>query len=385
VAAPLFWSVALGKLDLPNRIVMSPMTRNRATLHGVPTADMAEYYRQRATAGLIISEGTSPSPGGQGYLFTPGIFSDEQVAHWRDVTDAVHQEGGRIFCQLMHCGRLSDPLLLPGQADPVAPSAVQPARDGLFTFHCPRPNRPYPRPRALETIEVEAIIEEYRMAADNALRAGFDGVELHAGNGYLPMQFLSQNVNLRQDRFGGNIEGRCRFLLEVVDAVATAIGPSRLGVRLHPGQEFADVRDDDPVATYSFLVSALSQRGIGYLHLSRRPVGWNVIETLRPLFAGPLIVGGSFGREEAAQYLDRDKCDLIAFGQAYIANPDLVERFAQGLTLNRPDLATYYTQGNEGYTDYAVFQDCDRADQCPPDMAFGSALKAKAARGGAEA
>lgn len=370
----LFTPFPLFGTTLRNRIVMSPMTRNRSTADGVPTNENVEYYRQRASAGLIITEGTYPSPMGRGYLFTPGIFSDEQIIGWRKITDAVHQEGGRIVCQLMHCGRLSDPLLLPGQACPVAPSAVQPAREGLFTFHTPRPNRPYPVPRALSGDEISHVLNEYRIATENAVRAGFDGVEIHAGNGYLPMQFLATNVNLRNDRYGGSIEGRCQFILNLIDVMGKVAGTDYIGVRLHPGQSFADILDDDPIATYTYLVPRLAQRKIAYIHLSRRPVGWDVVKTLHPLFDGAVIVGGGFARSTANETIATKNADLVAFGQAYIANPDLVTRYHNGWTLNRPDPATYYTQGSEGYTSYPIYEKRDRAEQVSPDEAFGSAL-----------
>lgn len=374
----LFQPFSLGTKVLRNRIVMSPMTRNRSTTSGVPTDISVEYYRQRASAGLIVTEGTAPCPMGQGYLFTPGIHSKEQIAGWRKITEAVHNEGGTIVCQLMHCGRLSDPLILPDQSEPVAPSAVQPAGDGLFTFHCPRPKRPYGLPRALSTAEVSQVIDEYREATENAVMAGFDGVEIHAGNGYLPMQFLSTNVNLREDRFGGTIEGRCRFILDLIDAVTSVSGPLYIGTRLHPGQNFADIHDEDSVATYTYLVSELSARGIAYIHLSRRPVGWDVVETLRPLFNGSVIVGGGFSRASATKAIANGDADLIAFGQAFIANPDLPHRYRNGWTVNQPDTATYYTQGREGYTDYPTFEHRHTHEQCPPDQTFGSVLQRQA-------
>jgi N-ethylmaleimide reductase len=334
---------------------MAPMSRHRARLDGVPTADMVEYFRQRAAAGLIITEGTYPSPMGRGYLFSPGMCSQSQVDGWRRVTDAAHAAGSRIFCQIMHCGRLSDPLILPDGADPVAPSAVQPARHGLYALNAPRPDRPYPRPRALATREVYAVIDEYATATARALDAGFDGVEIHGGNGYLPMQFFATNVNRRGDAFGGDVPRRCRFILELVDAMAAVCGSERIGVRLHAGQRFADVDDDNPEATYSYLVPLLSRRRIAYLHLSERDVGWDVIGTLRGLFEGRIIGGGGLSRKSASEAIARGRIDLAAFGKAFLANPDLVERFRNGWTLNKADAGTYYSQGAEGYTDYPRF------------------------------
>ena len=373
----LFDPVQVGDIRLANCMVMAPMTRHRATLDGVPTALGVDYYRQRATAGLIVTEGTYPEDMGRGYVFTPGICTAAQVAGWRQVTDAVHDAGGRIVCQLMHCGRLSDPLLLPDGADPVAPSAIRPAADGLYTLNCPRPNRPYPQPRALTTAEVRDVITGYARATANALDAGFDGVEIHAGNGYLPMQFLATNVNLRDDDYGGSIAGRCHFILDLADAMSAVAGAGRIGVRLHPGQSFADVRDDDPQATFIYLAAELSRRRIAYLHLSRRLVGWDVTGTARRLFGGAIIGGGGFNRQSAGEAVSEGRIDCAAFGQAFLANPDLVERYRQGWTINRPDLATYYTQGAEGYTDYPAYAARDPERQSPPDLAFVSALQAE--------
>jgi N-ethylmaleimide reductase len=379
----LFEPFQLGSVTLANRLVMAPMTRHRATLEGVPTDLAVDYYRQRASAGLIITEGTYPEAMGRGYLFTPGLCTPDQVAGWRRVTDAVHEAGGRIFCQLMHCGRLSDPLILPGNAEPVAPSAVQPGPNGLYTLNCPRPNRPYPRPRALTTGEVYEVIDGYRLATENAVAAGFDGVEIHAGNGYLPMQFFATNVNLREDEFGGSVQGRCRFILALAEAMASVRGGGFVGLKIQPGQSFADVHDDDPIATYTYAVPELSRLGLAYLHLSQRPVGWDVPATLRPLFDGPVIGGSGFARGSAAAAIARGVVDLVAFGQAFLANPDLVERYRNGSTVNRPDLETYYSQGAQGYTDYPVHAARDPARQSPADLTFVSALQAERSDAGA--
>jgi N-ethylmaleimide reductase len=375
----LFEPFQLGSMTLRNRLVMAPMTRHRSTLDGVPTALVADYYRQRASAGLIVTEGAYPEATGRGYLFTPGICTPQHIAGWRRVTDAVHSAGGRIFCQLMHCGRLSDPLLLPDEADPVAPSAVQPGPSGLYTLNCPRPDRPYPRPRALSTGEVYGVIEGYRRATENAAEAGFDGVEIHAGNGYLPMQFFATNVNLRTDEFGGGVRGRCRFIIALAEAMAAVRGGGFVGVKIQPGQGFADVHDDDPPATYRYVVPELSRLDLAYLHLSQRPVGWDVPATLRPLFDGPIIAGSGFARRSAAAAIGGGVADMVAFGQAFLANPDLVERYRNGWTVNRPDLATYYSQGAEGYTDYPCYAERDPARQSPADLTFVSALQAERA------
>jgi N-ethylmaleimide reductase len=351
----LFEPGMLRGLAVPNRMVMAPMSRHRANLDGTPTETMADYYRQRASAGLIITEGTFPSWMGRGYLFTPGLCAQSHVAGWRRVTEAVHNAGGRIFCQLMHCGRLSDPLLLPDNADPVAPSAVQPDPDGIYLLNCPRVDLPYPRPRALSTEEVYGVIAEYASSAALALEAGFDGVEIHGGNGYLPMQFFATNVNQRTDEFGGSVANRCRFMLELVDAVSATCGADRVGVRIHPGQSFAGVSDDGPQGTYLYLTPRLSERRIAYLHLSQRDVGWDVIGTLRNYFEGSVIGGGELTRKTANDALSSRRIDFPAFGRAFLANPDLVERFQKNLTINRPDPTTYYSQGSQGYIDYPSF------------------------------
>lgn len=373
----LFQPMRLGDLTLPNRIVMAPMTRHRSHLDGTPTELNAEYYRQRAAAGLIITEGTYPEPMGRGYLFTPGICTQRHIEGWRRVTDAVHEAGGRIFCQLMHCGRLSDPLLLPDGAVPVAPSAVQPSPGGLYTLSCPRPKRPYPVPRALSTAEVREVVARYAEATANAYEAGFDGVEIHAGNGYLPMQFFATNVNQRDDEYGGSIAGRSRFVLDLIDAMSAVGGSQKVGLRVQPGQFFADVHDEDPEATYRWLAPELSRRNIAYLHLSQRPVGWDVMGTMRALFDGFILGGSGFNRQTGNEAIAQERIDFCAFGQAFLANPDLVERYRNGWTVNLPDLDTYYHQGREGYADYPVFADCDPERQSPPDATFVSALQAE--------
>jgi N-ethylmaleimide reductase len=363
----LFESMGLGNLKLSNRMVMAPMSRHRARLDGVPTAEMLEYYRQRASAGLIISEGTCPSPMAFGYLFSPGIFTQEQVDHWRLITDAVHAAGSHIFCQFMHCGRLSDPLILPNGADPIAPSAVRASPDGLYPPNCPQPRRPFPRPRALTTQEVYGVVEEYAAAAGRALEAGFDGVEIHGGNGYLPMQFLATNVNLRDDEFGGSVPERCKFILDLVDAVAAVCGADRVGVRIHPGQKFADIDDSDPKATCDYLAPQLSMRRIAYLHLSQRDVGWDVIGTLRQQFEGVIIGNGGLSRPTAGAAIAEGRMDLAAFGKAFLANPDLVDRYRNGWTLNPANAGAFYTQGAEGYLDYPRYDPQTAANQLAAD------------------
>ncbi len=335
---------------------MAPCTRQRSYLDGTPTAAVAEYYRQRAGAGLIITEGIYPSEMGKGYLFSPGLCSAEHVAGWRAVTDAVHAEGGSIFGQIMHVGRLSDPLALPGRADPIAPSAVRP--DPLarhYTVTCPRPKRPYPQPRALSTGEVREVVYDYRRAAVLARDAGFDGVEIHGASGYLPMQFLSTNTNLREDEYGGSVQNRARFLLECVDAMIDATDNGFVAVKVGPGWEFHNVFDTDPIATYSHVVTELSKRRIAFLEVGDYGQKWDVHGTLRPLFDGPYMAVASYTGSKAARAVASGKIDMVAFGQNYIANPDLAERYRNGWPLNPVDPSTFYTQGEEGLTDYPVY------------------------------
>ena len=357
----LFTPTRIGGVTLRNRLAMAPMTRQRSTLDGVPTELNVEYYRQRASAGLLVSEGIYPSPMGKGYLFTPGLHTDAQTQGWRRVTAAVHGAGGVIFGQIMHVGRLSDPLMLDGE-QPVAPSAVQPdPKARHYTVNCPRPKRPYPVPRALSHAEVLGVIDEFRDCAVRARQAGFDGVEIHAASGYLPMQFLSTNTNLRTDEWGGSVPRRAAFLLACVDAMVAATSAGFVAVKFSTGWTFHNVFDDDAVATYSHAVGELSRRGLAYLQLGDYAVGWDVYGTLRPLFDGPAMFVAGFSRPSAAEAVQAGRADLVGIGQAYIANPDLADRYEQGWALNRPEIATYYTQGAEGYTDYPVFADSDPA------------------------
>ena len=365
----MFSPLKVGHVMLRNRIAMAPMTRHRATLDGVPTDLMVEHYRQRAGAGLILTEGIYPAPMGRGYLFTPGLHNAAQMAGWRRVTDAVHAEGGAIFAQIMHVGRLSDPLLLDG-AQPIAPSTVQPdPRARHYTINCPRPKRPYPEPRAMTHAEVLGTIDAYRDCAVLARQAGFDGVEIHAASGYLPMQFLSTGTNLRDDAWGGSVEKRAAFLLACVDAIGAATSPGFVAVKFSPGWTFHNVFDDDPVATYSHALRELSRRGIAFVELGNYGMDWDVYGTLRPLFDGPAMFVAGFTRQSAAATLNRGAADMIGFGQAYIANPDLADRYRHGHDLNRPDITSYYAQGAEGYTDYPVFAASDPARLQPVDAA----------------
>lgn len=359
-AEALFQPIRLGDVVVRNRIAMAPMTRHRSHLDGTPTELNVEHYRQRASAGLIITEGIYPSAMGRGCLFTPGLVDAGHVAGWRRVTDAVHEEGGAIFAQIMHAGRLSDPLLLPRGVSPYAPSAVpiDPASRKV-TVNCPRPKRPYPRPRAMSDVEVQEAIEDFVRCTRLARQAGFDGVEIHGASGYLPMQFLGSNTNLRTDAYGGGVEGRARFLLDCVDRMSEVSGSRFVAVKLGPGWTFHEVREDDPIRTYSHVVRELSRRRIAFLELGDYGVGWDVHGILRPLFDGPVIGVGGFSRARAAAAIAEGRLEAVAFGQAFIANPDLVERFRNGWALNRPDVATYYTQGEEGYTTYPCYADAD--------------------------
>ncbi|WP_374648143.1 alkene reductase [Rhizorhabdus sp.] len=363
----LFTPLRVGNVTIANRMAMAPMTRQRSLLDGTPTELNVDYYRQRASAGLIVSEGIYPGPMGCGYLFTPGLYSDRHVAGWKKVNDAVHAAGGAIFGQIMHVGRLSDPLMLDGE-QPIAPSAVQPdPKARHYTVNCPRPKRPYPQPRAMTHAEVLGVIDEYARCAALARQAGFDGVEVHAASGYLPMQFLSTNANIRTDEWGGSVEKRAAFLLACVDAMIAATDPGFVAVKIGPGWTFHDVFDDDPVATYTYIVRELSKRGIAYLQIGNYGMEWDVYGTLRPLFEGPAMFVAGFTRQTAAATIASGAADMIGFGQAYISNPDLAERYQQGLDLTRPDISTYYTQGAEGYTDYPVHADSDPSRLQPVD------------------
>lgn len=351
----LFDPVRLGALDLRNRIVMAPMTRNRADADGAPGPMTALYYAQRASAGLIVTEGVHPCPSGQGYARTPGIHSETQVEAWGRVAAAVHAAGGRIVMQLMHCGRAALPENQTPGAEIVAPSAV--ACDALL-FGPDGVQRPCPKPRALETKEVRQVVEDYRRAALNAMAAGMDGVELHAASGYLPMQFLSTNNNLRDDAYGGSTDNRCRFVVEVMEAMGEAIGHDRIGIRINPGSAYNCMADAVPAATYSTLLGALSGRGYAYVHLIYRPT--RALDTLmmtRGYWSGPLIVNDELDAVRAASLIAGGGADAVSFGRPFIANPDLVARFAAGRPLSVPDRSTFYVGGEAGYTDYP----CDAA------------------------
>lgn len=347
----LFDPLKLGDLTIPNRIIMAPLTRTRAGAERIPNALMAEYYVQRAEAGLIISEATSVTPMGVGYADTPGLWSAEQVEGWKIVTKAVHNAGGRIFAQLWHVGRISAPLFLNGEL-PVAPSAIKPAGHVSLV----RPKQEYVTPRALETKEIPGIIECYRKAAMNAQMAGFDGVEIHGANGYLIDQFLQDSTNHRDDEYGGSIENRARLLLEATDAAASVWGPELVGVHLSPRGNSHDISDSNKLATFSYVARELDERGIAFL-CAREHEGPDAIGSkLRSLFGGAYIANEGYTAETAQAALDAGTADAVAFGVPFIANPDLVARIRTKAALNEPDPATFYAAGPHGYTDYPVLE-----------------------------
>jgi len=352
----LFEPYATRSLDLKNRLVMSPMTRNRAVEANTPNALMAEYYGQRADAGLIITEGTSPSPNGLGYPRIPGLFNQAQVQGWKLVTDAVHAKGGKIFIQLMHGGRVGNVVNLPEGAEIVGPTAVT-CPGEVYTDKLGM--QPYSPPRAMTEADIARAIGEYAQAAKLAVEAGFDGVELHAANGYLLEQFLNANVNQRTDGYGGSIEGRNRFVLEVARATIAAIGAERVGMRISPHGAFNDTGTYPEVdAQYLALTKELTLLGLTYLHLldhsamGAPPVPAALKATLRAAFNGTFILAGGFDAASAEKALAAKQADLIGFGRPFLANPDLVERYRKGAALNAPDMATFYLPGPKGYTDY---------------------------------
>ncbi|WP_119155832.1 alkene reductase [Caldimonas tepidiphila] len=345
----LFEPVRLGELELANRIVMAPMTRNRAEPDGTPSALMREHYAQRADAGLIVAEGTWPSATGQAYCRQPGIQTAAHVAGWRRVTDAVHEAGGLIVLQIMHAGRIGSRHVKPPGVETVAPSALQ-AAGQVHTDSAGM--QPFDVPRALSTDEVRAVVREHAQAALNARAAGFDGVELHGTSGYLPMQFLCSGTNRRSDEYGGDAAVRARFALECLQAMANAIGPGRVGLRLNPGNTYNDTSDEESAATHAELMRQVRPLGLAYLHVMRSPLpGLDAFALAREHFGGPLIVNDGFGPENAEQALQAGAA--VSFARHYIANPDLVRRLREGLPLQRFDRKTLYTPGPAGYTDHA--------------------------------
>lgn len=361
----LFSPVTFGRIHLPYRIVMAPLTRSRAGAGNVPTEMNVEYYRQRASAGMIITEATQISQQGQGYAWTPGIHSDAQIAGWRKVADAVHEEGGRIVMQLWHVGRVSHPVFQPGGAAPVAPSEMAvPGKTFIIDAEGNGIWADIPRPQALEVAGIEAIVADYARAARNAIAAGMDGVEIHAANGYLIDQFINSNSNHRTDAYGGSMENRTRFLLEVVDAVAAAVGGDRVAVRLTPMGRFIGMGDDTPEQTFAYIARRLGERRLAYLHLVEPTTlgvetdtaydpRWNaIILLMRTIYPGKLLLAGGYDQASANRALAEGRGDAIAFGKLFLANPDLPRRFAIGAPLNAPDPGSFFGGDAQGYTDY---------------------------------
>lgn len=363
----LFQPHELGSLTLPNRVLMSPLTRSRASQPGdVPNDMNAQYYQQRAGAGLIISEATQVSPQGKGYAFTPGIHSPDQVEGWRKVTGAVHMAGGRIHAQLWHVGRISHTALQPDGNKPVAPSAIKP--EGAKTFISADSGMvDVPEPRALEASEMADIVEQFRQGALNAKEAGFDGVEVHAANGYLLDQFLKSGSNQRNDEFGGSVENRMRLPLMVIEAVIDVWGKGNVGVRVSPTGSFNGMVDEDPVETFGAFARRLNDLGIAYIevvedsfqgnHANGRPE--EVIDAIQAGFKGTYIANGAYTAEEARKRIGSGRCDLVTFGRPFIANPDLPERFRQHAELNRWDDSTFYGGDERGYTDYPTLKELE--------------------------
>ncbi len=346
--SPLFTPVRIGRCLLKNRIVMAPMTRSRNSEDGVPGDLAITYYTQRAGAGLIVSECAYVSPLGKGYVRTPGIATETQVAAWKRVTDAVHASGGRIFMQLWHTGRISHPSLLPERALPVAPSAIKPAGQswtpgGLQDFVTPRP---------LRVEEIAAIVADFGSATRQALAAGFDGVELHAASGYLPEQFLASGTNQRQDEYGGSLAKRARFIREVLQAMVSEAGSDRVGIKISPEMRFNDLVDAKPQETFVYLVEQLRELDLAYLHVALFGAKVDYHALLRPRFNGPYLMGGGLDQKLAEAALASGRADAAVFGGAFLANPDLPDRFRLGAPLNTPDPSTFYSPGARGYTDY---------------------------------
>ena len=355
----LFSPVKVGPYTLNNRVVMAPLTRNRSTETYAPQEINVTYYKQRASAGLIITEATPITAQGIGYPLTPGIYTEEQVSGWQKVTNAVHEKGGRIFLQLWHVGRISHPSLQADNRLPVAPSAIKPEGDA-FTYTGPQP---FVEPRALETEEITGIINDYKHAAENALKAGFDGVEVHAANGYLIDQFLRDGSNQRNDEYGGSLENRSRFLLQVLDTVINVWGNDRVGVRLSPLNTFNSMNDSNPEKLFTHVVEQLNQCKITYLHVvegsTMTPINEKTmfnVNKLSKLYDGTYMANNGYDKQSANKAIQSGRAALISFGSLYIANPDLVERFQQDKELNTPDPDTFYGGDEKGYTDYPFLE-----------------------------
>lgn len=344
----LFQPLKVGALEIPNRLIMAPLTRMRASSPGrIPNELMAEYYAQRATAGLILSEATSVSPMGVGYPNTPGIWSDEQVEGWKKITSAVHAKGGRIFLQLWHVGRVSDPVYLNGEL-PVAPSAIAP--EGHVSVL--RPAKAYVTPRALETHEIPGIVIAFKRGAENAKKAGFDGVEIHGANGYLIDQFLHEGSNQRTDQYGGSLENRVRLALEITDAVIGVWGADRVGFHIAPRGDSHSMKDSNPEKLFTYLAEQLSKRKIAFIFAREFQGPDSLGPKIRKAFKGIYIANEAFSKESAETILQKGDADAVSFGVQFIANPDLPRRFAEKAVLNEPNPSTFYAEGTTGYTDY---------------------------------
>ena len=346
--ADLFDPITLGDIECANRILMAPMTRSRAGEGDAPTEMNALYYGQRSSAGLIITEGVYPNFDGKGYVRTPGIVTKEQIAGWKLVTDAVHEKGGKIVMQLMHCGRIASHHNKAETARTLAPSAIQ-AKGEMYTDSAGM--QPYDMPEEMTVADIRQTIADYRQAALNAVEAGCDGIELHCTSGYLPAQFLSTGTNPRTDDYGGSLENRLRFVLECLSVMTIAIAARRVGIRICPGNPFNDLSDDNPEETFRALIKAVNPMGLAYLHVIRMKAGVDNI-ALASEFDGPVILNDSYDLERGNRALAEGKAGAISFGRPYVANPDLVERFRDGLELSQPDFKTLYTPGAKGYSDY---------------------------------
>lgn len=344
----LFDPITLGDINCANRIFMAPMTRSRAGEGDAPTDMNALYYGQRASAGLIITEGVYPNFDGKGYVRTPGIVTDDQIEGWKLVTDAVHTKGGKIVMQLMHCGRIASHHNKPKGSRTLAPSALQ-AKGELYTDAAGM--APNDMPEEMTLAEIKQTISDYGQAAKNALTAGCDGVELHCTSGYLPAQFLSTGTNKRSDKYGGSLDNRLRFVTDVLDIMIGAAGAGRVGIRICPGNSFNDLHDDNPEETFRALIKSINPMGLAYLHVIRMKAGVDNI-ALAAEFDGSVILNDSYNLERGNKALDKGQADAISFGRAYIANPDLVEKFGSNTELAQPDYKTMYTPGPKGYVDY---------------------------------
>jgi N-ethylmaleimide reductase len=346
----LFSPGRIDGFDTKNRIIMAPMTRSRALPGGMPSELAIDYYKQRASAGLIITEGVAPAAIGLGYARTPTAETPEQMAAWKKIVDAVHAVGGRIVMQLMHVGRIAHPANRYTSEPPISPSAVK-AAGQMWTDA--EGMQDMPVPRALETSEIAAVIQTYAHATKNAIAAGFDGVELHSASGYLPMQFLSSNTNQRTDQYGGSASNRIRFVVETLDAMGNAAGSiNKIGIKISPAMPFNDIHDADPVETYTTLVKAIGGMGLAYLHVLQSTPEPNYFKLLRPLFKGPFAAGGGFSKDSGNDMLKSGGADFIVFGKLFTSNPDLPARFEKNADLVAPDPAVFYTPGAEGYTTY---------------------------------